>query len=73
MYMKTPHFSVPFHSHRDKIEQIAQSFMVSIHQVVSLLSLLINCNVRSLICTLHYKEPVSVLPRACKGKVIRAG
>lgn len=34
------------------------------------LSVLINCDDRSLICTLLCKEPVSVFPQGWKGKVI---
>lgn len=53
----------------------AQSFMIraSIHQVVSLLSVLINCGVRGFISSLLCNGPVSVLPRGRKGKVIWGG
>lgn len=36
-----------------------------------MLSVLINCDVRGLICTLNCSEPVSVFPQGRKGKVIR--
>lgn len=47
--------------------------LVSIYQVTSLLSILINCDVRGFICSPTCKGPVSVLPQGCQSKVIWGG
>lgn len=46
---------------------------VSIHQVTSLPSILINCDIHGFICSLPCEGPVSVLPQGCQSKVIWGG